>query len=103
MHGRSRAWPPGRGVRRLGLHLLRDPIDPSETLDHNLQIYEYLTLEEQFEFAVGMCTALDSHTGATGADVILVLSDEEAACLRDGLTEEQLIAIAVATPLEAAR
>ena len=86
---------------RLGLQLSPEPIDPSETLDHNVKIYECLSIEEQRDFTIGLWTAFDRHTGATGADILGLLSDAEAACLQEGLTEEQLIAIAVATPLEA--
>ena len=86
---------------RLGLHLSPDPIDPSLTLDHNVQIYECLSLEEQKEFTIALWTALDRHSPATGADILGLFSESEIACVRESLSDEQLVAIAVAKPLQA--
>ena len=86
---------------RLGLQMSSEPIDSSITLDHNVEIYECLSVREQKEFTVALWTALDKHSSATGADILGLLSESEAACIREGLTDEQLVAIAVATPLEA--
>ena len=86
---------------RLGLHLSPDPVDPSLTLDHNVQIYECLSLEEQKEFTIALWTALDRHSPATGADILGLFSESEIACVRESLSDEQLVAIAVAKPLQA--
>ena len=86
---------------RLGLHLSPDPIDSSLTLDHNVQIYECLSLEEQKEFTIALWTALDRHSPATGADILGLFSESEIACVRESLSDEQLVAIAVAKPLQA--
>ncbi len=86
---------------RLGLDLGTGPIDPAETLDQNIGIYECLSNEEKKAFTVGLWTALDRHTGATGADIFALLSESEAACVSDELSPEQLAAVAVAHPMEA--
>ena len=86
---------------RLGLDLGTGPVDPAETLDQNIGIYECLTNEEKKAFTVGLWIALDRHSSATGADIFGLLSESEAACVGDDLSQEQLAAIAVAHPLEA--
>ena len=74
---------------RLGLALGPDPIDAAETLAHNVEIYECLTNEEKKAFTVSLWTGLDRNAAATGADIVALLSESEAACVRDGLSEEQ--------------
>ena len=86
---------------RLGLHLGGDPIDPATIMDYNLGIFDCLSNEEKKQFTVGMWMALDSVSEGTGADVLALLTDEEAACVSDALSSEQLAAIANATPLQA--
>ncbi len=86
---------------RMGLQLGDEPIDPDETLFHNIQIYECLSAEEKKEFTVGVWAALDRYTPATGADILSLLSESEATCVRENLTDEQLVAIGIATPLVA--
>ena len=44
---------------------------------------------------------LDSQVDATGSDILEVLSESEAACVREGLSEEQFAAMTVAQPLDA--
>ena len=86
---------------RLGLHLSDEPIDPAETMFHNIQIYDCLNAEEQMAFTVGFWVAIDAHSPATGADILGLIPDSEAACLQEELSNEQMLAVAVATPLEA--
>ena len=66
-----------------------------------MQIYECLSLEEQKEFTIALWTALDRHSPATGADILGLFSESEIACVRESLSDEQLVAIAVAKPLQA--
>lgn len=86
---------------RLGLQLGDDPIDPAETLDYNIGIFDCLSNAEKKEFTVGMWLALDSVSEATGADIFGLLTSDEAACVSDTLNAEQLAAIVSATPLNA--
>ena len=53
-------------------------------------------------FTVGFWVAIDAHSPATGADVLGLIPNGEAACMMDALSEDQMLALAVATPLEAA-
>ncbi len=85
---------------RLGLALGPDPIDAAETLAYNVGIYECLTNEEKKAFTVSLWTGLDRHAAATGSDIIALLSESEAACVRDGLSEEQYATLLGTTNLE---
>ena len=85
----------------LGLELSEGPVDPQETLLHNIGIYDCLSNEDKKEFTLGVWMALDSVSGATGSDVFALLTEEEATCATDALTAEQLAAIVNATPLQA--
>ena len=85
----------------LGLALGPDPIDAAETLAYNVEIYECLTNEEKKAFTVSLWKGLDRQAAATGSDIIALLSESEAACVRDGLSEEQYLTIVGAQPLEA--
>ncbi len=86
---------------RLGLHLGDDPIDPATTMDYNIGIFDCLSNDEKRQFTVGMWMALDGVSGATGADIFALLTEEEAACAGDVLSAEQMAAIVNATPLQA--
>lgn len=86
---------------RLGLDLGEGPIDPQETLDHNIGIYDCLSNEDKRKFTLGVWLALDSVSEATGADIFGLLTEGEAACVGEALAPEQLAAIVNASPLEA--
>ena len=86
---------------RLGLDLGSEPIDPSETLAHNLEIYNCLNNEEKKAFTLAFWTGVDSQINATGSDIFGILSESEAACVREGLSEEQFATMTAARPLEA--
>ena len=86
---------------RLGLDLGEGPIDPAETLDYNIDIFNCLSNEEKKRFTVGMWMALDSVSEATGADIFGLLSEDESTCVSGRLSAEQLAAIVNATPLQA--
>lgn len=75
--------------------------DPAETLDYNVQIYDCMSDQEKMDFTLNYWRALDRHAGATGADIVALLSESEAACVGEGLSEEQLAAVLDASPLEA--
>lgn len=75
--------------------------NPAETLDYNVQIYECLSDQEKMDFTLSYWRALDRHARATGADIVALLSESEAACVREGLSEEQFAAVLDASPLEA--
>ena len=86
---------------RLGLQLSEEPIDPEETMFHNIQIYDCLSNEEKKEFTVGFWVAMDRHSPATGADLLGLIPDSEASCLMEELSQDQLVALSVATVFEA--
>ena len=84
---------------RLGLQLGPEPIDPAETLAHNLQIYECLTDDEKKEFTLNLWKGLDKNVTATGADILAILSETEAACVSENLSEEDFATMVDARPL----
>ena len=86
---------------RLGLELSEGPVDPQETLLHNIGIYDCLFNEDKKEFTLGVWMALDSVSGAKGSDVFALLTEEEVTCVTDALSAEQLAALVNATPLQA--
>ena len=76
--------------------------NPAETLEQNLRIYECMTDQEKMDLTLNLWRGVDQNASATGADMIALLSESEAACVREGLSEEQLAAVLDASPLEAA-
>ena len=86
---------------RLGLDSGEEPIDASETLAYNVEIYDCLNNEEKKTFTLAFWVGVDSQVDATGNDILGVLSESEAACVREGLSEEQFTAMIAAQPLEA--
>ncbi len=92
---------PGAVFVRLGLDLGQGPIDSAETLAYNVQIYECLNNEEKKAFTLSLWIGLDTITPATGADIYALLSETEAACVREGLSGEQFAAMNSAQPLQA--
>ena len=87
---------------RMGLEW-RDPAEghATETFDHNVRIYECMTSAEKQSFTLALWAGLDSTVQATGSDIIALLSEAEAACVRQDLSELQYQAILVSTPLVA--
>ena len=75
--------------------------NPAETLDYNVQIYDCMSDQEKMDFTLNYWRALDQHAKATGTDIVALLSESEAACVREGLSEEQFAAVLDASPLEA--
>ena len=88
---------------RLGLQLPDDPGAASfaETHLYNLEVYDCMNNQEKMTFTVSSWRGLDSLSQRTGSDVVGLLTEEEIACVQEALSEEDLLAIAVATPLEA--
>ena len=86
---------------RLGLDTGEEPIDASETLAYNVEIYDCLNNEEKKTFTLAFWMGADSQVSATGSDIIELLSVSEVKCVRDGLSEEEFAAMAAARPLQA--
>ena len=87
---------------RMGLEW-RDPAEghATETFDYNVRIYECMTSAEKQGFTLALWAGLDRHSQATGSDIIALLSETEAACVRQDLSAQQYQAILVSTPLVA--
>ena len=73
----------------------------AETHHFNLEIYDCLTNQEKMDFTLSAWRGIDRGVQATGSDVVALLSESEVACVREGLSEEELLAIAGASPLDA--
>lgn len=86
---------------RLGLQMGNGPANPDETMDYNIAIHECLSDGEKKEFTIGVWLAIDSASDATGADILDLLTEDEAACVADNLSVEQLAAIPAASALQA--
>ena len=81
----------------------RDPAEghATETFDYNVRIYECMTSAEKQGFTLALWAGLDRHSQATGSDIVALLSEAEAACVRQDLSAQQYQAILVSTPLVA--
>ena len=87
---------------RLGLQPPEESVTNfAETHLYNLEIYDCMNNQEKMIFTVASWRGLDSLSQQTGADVVALLTAEEVACVQEALSEEELLAIAAATPLEA--
>lgn len=75
--------------------------NPAETLDYNVQIYECMSDQEKMDFTLSIWRGIDRNASATGADIVALFSEAEAACVREGLSEEQLATVLDASVLEA--
>ena len=87
---------------RMGLEW-RDPAEghATETFDYNVRIYECMTSAEKQGFTLALWAGLDRHSQATGSDIVALLSEAAAACVRQDLSAQQYQAILVSTPLVA--
>lgn len=86
---------------RLGIEAPPEAIDYDETMLQNLKIYDCLTDEEKKSFTLSFWEGLDAASDATGEDVLALLSEPEAACMREDLADDQFDAMTSATPLNA--
>ncbi|MDE0269045.1 MAG: hypothetical protein OXI96_08460 [Acidimicrobiaceae bacterium] len=86
---------------RMGLSLEGDPESPAETLDYNVLIHECLTNEEKKEFTLALWLGLDQNSPSTGQDIYDLLTESEAQCVAENLSEQQFAAMMAAQPLEA--
>ena len=86
---------------RLGLTMESEPANPLETMGYQVEIYECQTDEEKKAFTVSLWTGLDNSAPATGADILALLSESEAACVSENLSAEDFEAMAAAQPLRA--
>ena len=86
---------------RLGLQMESAPANPLETMAYQVEIYECQTAEEKKAFTVSLWAGLDNNAPATGADILALLSEAEAACVSENLSAEDFETMAAAQPLRA--
>ena len=87
---------------RLGLSYQGETtIDPSETNEYSIAIYQCKTNEEKRDFTLSLWVGVDRNATATGADIVGLLSEAELACVMEDLSDEEMAAVATAQPLEA--
>ena len=87
---------------RLGLQQPEEAVTNfAETHLYNLEVYDCMNNQEKMSFTVSTWRGLDSLSHQTGSDVVALLTDEEVTCVSETLSEEDLLAIDSATPLEA--
>ena len=68
-----------------------------------LAYWNCLTDAESFRLGLQAYAAIDSTSTLTGADLVAVLPDAEAACMRETLSEQQMNALLTAKPLDGVR
>ena len=73
----------------------------SETNVYNLAIYDCLTDAEKQKFTLDIWTGLDRNSTLTGQDIFDLLLESEAACVQQGLPEDEFEVMVSSTPLEA--
>ena len=78
-------------------------IHSSERHTFILQYWNCLTDTESAETLYRVTVATDSASPLTGRDLVDLLPESEAACIREGLSKEQYNTLLNATPLEAVR
>ncbi|MYB42834.1 MAG: hypothetical protein F4X76_11765 [Chloroflexi bacterium] len=72
-----------------------------ESLTAILGFYDCLTDAEQAVWLIGIFTAIDTLSPLTGADLIALLPESQATCVRETLSGEAYAAMEAATPLVA--
>ncbi len=88
---------------RLGLEWTGEQVtDPAETHTVLLAFVDCLTDREKAAFLLEIFGAVDALSPITGADLIALLPESEAACVQDTLPEADYEAMKAATPLAAA-
>ena len=68
-----------------------------------LDYWDCLTDAESFRLGLQVYTAVDSTSSLTGADLVAVLPDAEAACMREILSDQQINTLLTAKPLDGVR
>lgn len=68
-----------------------------------LGYWDCLTDTESVQLSLRVYTALDRTSSLTGADLVTLLPDSEAACMREILTDQQINTLLTAKPLEGVR
>ncbi len=86
---------------RMGMTVGTGPDAPAETMDFNVQIHECKNDDEKKAFTLALWIGIDSISAGTGQDIYDLLSEEEAQCVSDGLSDKEFAAMMAATPLEA--
>ncbi len=78
-----------------------EPSAASATNVYNLAIYDCLTDEEKQQFTLEIWAGLDSNSPLRGQDILDLLPGPEAACVRQGLAEDEFEVMVGSTPLKA--
>ena len=86
---------------RMGMTMGTGPDAPEETLDFNVQIHECKTDEEKKDFTVALWVGLDRNATGTGQDIYDLLTESEAQCVKDNLSEEEFATMMASRPLAA--
>ena len=88
---------------RLGLEWTGEPVtDPAETQTVMFDFLDCLTDAEKADWLLGIFSAVDALSPITGADLIALLPESEAACVQNTLSGADYEAMKAATPLAAA-
>ena len=94
---------PGLIYARFGLEWTgEDTYQEAETGDIIQGFYDCMTEEERAAALKNLYAAIDAASPLTGEDLVALLPESEAACVRDTLSEEEYEALLRATPLRAA-
>ena len=93
---------PGIIDARLGLEWTGEQqTSPTETYTAILAFYDCLTDTEKAVWLIGTLTAIDAVSPLTGADLIALLPESQATCVRETLSAESYAAMEAAPPLVA--
>ena len=88
---------------RLGIELpAAATYDGQQTRDILVGFYSCMTEGEQVAALAGLYTSIDNLSPLTGEDLVALLSESEASCVRDTLSAPEYGAMVGATPLRAA-
>ena len=94
---------PGLIYARLGLEWTgEDTYQETETGNIIQGFYDCMTEEERAAALKELYASIDAASPLTGEDLVALLPESEAACVRDTLSEEEYEALLRATPLRAA-
>ncbi len=90
-------------LARFGIELTDETTyDGEETLDILLGFYDCMTESEKAVALIELYTSIDNLSPLTGEDLVALLPESEASCVRDTLSEAEYRAMVGATPLRAA-
>ena len=95
-----RANPDMIHIRFARLRAEMGTIDAEALLDSQRAAFDCLPPADQADVLVRFTTRLDAEDAFTGRDIIELLSADEAACIRESVSEEQFDALLTATAIE---